>query len=96
MRFEWDQRKDKSNRAKHGISFSEACGVFADSMQLNLFDPAHSQEEERWTTLGTSLSGRLLVVIHTYKERGGRETVRIISARKATSNESRDYFARRK
>ena len=96
MKFEWDQPKDRMNRAKHEVTFTEACGVFADSMHLSLFDPGHSQEEDRWMTLGISLTGKVLVVAHTYRETGGKETVRIISARKANPNESKEYFSRRK
>jgi uncharacterized protein len=85
--FEWDSKKADSNYSKHGVSFSEAMTVFGDPLAATGFDPAHSQEEDRFLTLGLSADGRLLVVSHTNRE----EIVRIISARQATRRESKDY-----
>lgn len=95
MKFQWDATKEKINKKKHGIAFSEACLVFADAYLLTLFDGHHSEDEERWITMGQTPEGKIVVVSHTY--RGGRdeETVRIISARKATKNETNQYFERR-
>ncbi|MHB1157265.1 MAG: BrnT family toxin [Phycisphaerales bacterium] len=87
LTFEWDARKAKTNRRKHGVSFGEAAGVFGDARSLTIHDSAHSQREDRYVTLGLSQNGRLWVVVHT--ERG--DTIRIISARKATVNEQRTY-----
>ena len=69
MKFEWDSEKEKTNRQKHKISFLEACYVFADKYMLTLYDDEHSADEDRWTTIGQTLSSRMLVVVHTYRER---------------------------
>lgn len=96
MRFEWDPEKDKTNRNKHKVAFPEACYVFADKYMLTFFDEEHSENEERWITLGQISTGKILVVSHTYRKIRGKESVRIISARKATKREERQYFERRK
>jgi uncharacterized DUF497 family protein len=80
MDFEWDDAKADSNEQKHGVSFTEAMTVFADPLSLTGYDPDHSDDENRYITMGLSAAGRLLVVSHT--DRG--EKVRIISARKAS------------
>ena len=92
LRFEWDEKKYKLNQKKHGISFLEAQTVFSDENGLLLDDPDHSLEEERYVILGMSSKLRLLVISHTYR----REDliVRIISARKATRMEQRQYWSR--
>ena len=95
MKFEWDINKDEQNKQKHKVSFSEACQVFADNYSLNLFDNEHSIEEPRWVTMGQIPEGEILVVIHTFREILGKEVVRIISARKASKKEKKQYFARR-
>ncbi len=89
MRFTWDGNKAKANRAKHGISFEEASTVFADPNALRIFDPDHSETEDRFLLLGLSNSLRLLIACHCYREKAG--LIRIISARKATKNESKDF-----
>jgi uncharacterized DUF497 family protein len=89
--FEWDSSKAWSNQSKHGVSFQQASQVFKDSMALTVFDEEHSLDEERWTTLGQLLNGQYLVVIHTFVQQGDRVDIRIISARKATKNEIRQY-----
>jgi len=63
---------------------------------LTLYDDEHSAEEDRWTTIGQSLSNRILVVVHTYRKIKDKESVRIISARKATKHEEEQYFERRR
>ena len=85
--FEWDENKAKVNLAKHGVSFEEATTVFGDPLSLTIPDPAHSQSEARSIILGHSHEQKLLVVIHT--ERG--DTIRIISARRASRRERKDY-----
>jgi len=65
IRFEWDPRKARRNLRKHGIEFSEASTVFADTFSITIPDPDHSQGEERWVTIGLSTRRRLLVVVHT-------------------------------
>jgi uncharacterized DUF497 family protein len=91
-RFEWDHRKDAENQRKHGITFEEARTVFADEYALLLDDPDHSGAEERFILLGLSAAVRMLVVVHTY--RAPDDTIRIISARKASKPERRQYDAR--
>ncbi len=90
IRFEWDENKNCSNIKKHGISFEEAKTVFYDNNARLISDPDHSDQEDRFIILGMSMNLKILLVIHTYKERD--ELIRIISARKATKNESKIYF----
>ena len=94
MKFEWDTEKEKANIKKHGISFEQASYVFADPFALNLYDKEHSIDEDRWILLGKSLNEVILVVVHTFKDEVGVEYVRIISARKATTNEIKEYQKR--
>ncbi len=89
LSFEWDPNKDLINRRKHGVSFEEAATVFQDVNALVIDDPEHSEEEERFIILGYSLRAYLLVVCHCY--RASESIIRIISARKATTNETRQY-----
>jgi uncharacterized DUF497 family protein len=77
------------------VTFLEACYAFADKYLLTLFDDKHSEEEDRWITIGQTPTNKLLVVIHTYRKIKGKEAVRIISARKATRHEEKQYFERR-
>jgi len=92
MDFDWDENKARINIEKHGISFEEARTVFYDEEALTIFDPDHSSDEDRFVILGLSSTTRLLTVCHCY--RGSNETIRIISARKATSNEAKIYRER--
>ncbi len=85
--FEWDERKAKHNEWKHKVSFKEALTVFADPLSVTIPDPLHSEDEERFVTVGMSSRGRLLVVVHTDRE----GTIRIISARRATRRERKNY-----
>jgi len=85
--FDWNPEKEVRNRRKHGVSFREAATVFGDPLSITFPDPDHSKEEERYVTIGMSQQGRILVVAHT--EEG--DTVRIISARRATRRERRFY-----
>jgi len=86
-RFEWDPVKAAANQRVHGVSFEEASTVFGDPLSQTTADPDHSGRESRYLLLGISTWQRLLVVIHT--ERG--ESIRIISARKATRAERQQY-----
>ena len=86
-RFEWGARKARANRAKHGVSFDEAVTVFGDPLGRVIEDPHHSQSEERLMLLGHPVRRRLLVVMFT--ERG--DAIRLLSARRATRRERRDY-----
>lgn len=85
--FDWDTKKAASNRQKHGVSFEEATSVFADTLSILLPDPSHSVGEQRYLVLGMSVRGRLLVV--SFAERPPR--TRLISARRATPRERRNY-----
>ena len=87
LQFEWDEDKARRNLKKHGVSFEEASSVFGDSLALTIPDPLHSEEEERFITLGESHRRRLLVVVST--DRGDR--TRVISARVATPRERKQY-----
>lgn len=91
MRFEWDENKNQLNKHKHHISFEEAVSVFYDVDALVRDDPDHSQNEERFVILGMSNQAHLLIVCHCYRE--SDMVIRIISARKATATESRQYHA---
>ena len=87
--FSWDDRKAAENARKHKVSFKEAVSVFLDEKAGDFFDPDHSEHEDRFLMLGMSWRLRLLVVHYTIRE-GGR-LIRIISARKATRNETEAY-----
>ncbi len=92
IRFEWDPRKERRNREKHGIGFDEASTVFADTLSITISDPNHSEGEERWVIIGVSLHQHLLVVVHT--EDNEQQIIRIISARPADPGERREYEER--
>ena len=87
--FEWDDRKNRANRAKHGVSFEEARSAFFDHNARVTPDPEHSEDEERFVLLGLSTSLRILVVCHCYRQED--KIIRIISARKADRDEQQQY-----
>ena len=87
--FAWDDRKNQENQSKHGISFEEATTIFADENARLINDPEHSQSEDRFILLGFSAKLRILVVVHAYRQ--DEKEVRIISARKATPKERKQY-----
>lgn len=89
LRFEWDEKKNRRNRSKHGIWFEEAQSVFDDPNARVFQDIEHSQEEERLIILGISAVARVLVVVHCF--RASESIICIISARKATKKEIRFY-----
>jgi len=90
--FQWDPRKAMANRRKHAVPFEQAVTVFRDPRALSIYDVEHSEHEDRWVTLGISAAGGLLVVHPTYQRmRSGMVRIRIISCRKATRRESRQY-----
>ena len=93
MNFVWDENKAVINLRKHGVSFSEASTVFDDCDALRIYDPDHSEEEDRFIMLGMSSALRILVVCHCCREND--EQIRIISARKATKNETATYNRRK-
>ena len=89
MKIVWDEKKNRDNILKHKISFEEAQTVFYDPEGKIIADPDHSAEEDRFIILGLSKMLHLLVVCHCYRE--NEEIIRIISARKATKYESKQY-----
>ncbi|MBU4305486.1 MAG: BrnT family toxin [Candidatus Omnitrophica bacterium] len=93
IRFVWDTKKDEINQKKHRISFQEAQTVFLDDIAQMIYDPDHSESEDRFLLLGMSMRLRILVVCHCYREND--EIIRIISARKATKKEEKQYYAKR-
>lgn len=88
--FEWDENKNTINKKKHHVAFEEAKTVFYDEEALVIDDPEHSKEEERFIILGLSKKANLLVVCHCY--RASETVIRIISARKATKKETKQYY----
>lgn len=89
IQFEWDARKERRNRQEHGVGFDEASTALADTLSITIPDPDHSDDEERWVTMGFSHRRRLLVVVHT--EHDEQQIVRIISARPADPDERRQH-----
>ena len=88
LTFEWDDKKSASNQKKHGVSFEEAKTVFSDQFARLIADPDHSDDEDRFILLGTSISSRLLVVCHCVRV---DDAIRLISARKADKQEREIY-----
>lgn len=90
--FEWDPIKAKENLRKHRISFDRAAEIFLDPLVISIVDEEHSEHEERWVSLGKDRRGSLLILIHTFLEVSAEECkIRIISARKASKRETRQY-----
>ena len=87
MGFEWDIEKTETNRRKHGVDFADAVSVLEDPSALTLED--EREAEERFVTMGMDSLGRILVVVYTWRG----ERVRLISARRATRSERRQYEA---
>jgi hypothetical protein len=90
--FEWDPTKAKANKVKHKVSFELYATVFKDPRALSIYDHEHSRDEDRWITLGLASNGSLLVVHHTFNHiNGDIVAIRIISSRKATKKEKKQY-----
>ncbi|MGB0937975.1 MAG: BrnT family toxin [Colwellia sp.] len=89
IKFEWNSTKAVINFKKHGISFEEAKSVFFDDFALQFFDQDNSGTEDRFLMLGMSNETNLLIICHCERDDGN--TIRLISARKATKNESKNY-----
>jgi uncharacterized DUF497 family protein len=87
MEFEWDDSKAEANLRKHGVSFDEAASVLGDPLAITFFDPAHSDDKDRFLTIGMSKEGRVVILSHTDRD----DRIRIISAREATRGERRGY-----
>lgn len=90
--FEWDPNKARKNKRKHKVSFERATQIFLDPFQISIFDDEHSSDEDRWITIGKSSHDDLMVVVHTLEQIAEDEChIRIISARKATKKETKQY-----
>jgi len=90
--FEWDLAKAEQNLRKHKVTFQRAATIFRDPRAISIFDEEHSEEEDRWITMGSDDSGTILVLVHTFRKIDESSyTVRIISARKATKREREQY-----
>ena len=89
MDFNWDPKKAILNKQKHNITFEEAVTVFFDPLPKIATDPDHSSNENRYILIGHSRKQNLLFVVHLYKEK--TDSIRIISARKATKKEKKDF-----
>jgi uncharacterized DUF497 family protein len=89
INFYWDENKAKSNLIKHKISFEEAKTVFDDDNARLIYDPDHSEDEDRFILLGQSCNFKVLTVVHCYRD--DENNIRIISARKSTKNEEKQY-----
>jgi len=87
IEFEWDPSKAKENLRKHGVSFDEGAAIFQDPLGITIYDPDHSIQENRYITIGSTLTGRVIMVGHT--DRYGR--TRIINAREITRKERKAY-----
>jgi hypothetical protein len=92
VQFEWDPEKAIENLAKHGVSFDEASTVFGDPLAGTILDPRRASDEIRFVTIGLSTTQRLIVVAHTDRD----DRIRIISARRATRRERRNYESKPK
>ena len=91
MFFDWDSNKNLTNIEKHGISFEQAQEIFLDPLHLSILDERFSDFEERWITIGATESAEVIVVAHLYFVEEPEERIRIISARRATPRERRQY-----
>ena len=89
MKFDWAERKNRLNKTKHGVSFEVAAHVFSDPNRLERYDQGHSDDEDRWITIGMVHPAVLVVV---YTEHNGGESLRLISARQANEREQKAYY----
>jgi uncharacterized DUF497 family protein len=92
--FEWDPRKAEANAAKHGVTFDDAVTVFLDPDALDGPDLQHSSAEPRFRRLGQAADGQVLMVAHTLRRSSHAETIRIISARRASRRERAAYASK--
>ena len=90
--FDWDPVKERANNRRHRVSFRQAATVFRDANQLSISDEEHSDAEERWVTIGFDSAGVLRVIVHTFEQlEEDICLIRMISARRATSAEEKQY-----
>jgi uncharacterized protein len=87
LEFEWNPAKAEANLKEHGVSFDEATTVFRDTLSITIWDPDHSDSEDRFIDIGVSHRMQLLVVSYTERQ----DRIRIISARRATRAERKSY-----
>jgi len=92
MVFVWDEKKNRSNRRKHGISFETAARIFEDPNVVSYLD-CMVEQEERWHSIGNAGGIAIILVVHTSEEQNGEEEIRIISARKASPRERALYHS---
>jgi len=85
--FEWNSDKAKKNIKVHNVSFEEASTAFRDTLSLTIYDPLHSDKEDRIVILGNSYKNHLLVTVFTER----LDRIRIISSRIATKTERIQY-----
>jgi uncharacterized DUF497 family protein len=90
LRFTWDEKKNRANARKHGVTFEEAQSSFSDEYAREFYDPDHSRDEDRFLLLGLSARLRILVISHCFRE--SETLIRIISARKADKEEQQNYW----
>lgn len=91
MRFDWDKNKNISNINKHGISFKDASEIFFDKDTIYIPDPDHSEMEDRWIAIGNIKFLEIIVVVFVDKSSDREEVLRIVSARKATKKEQKQF-----
>lgn len=92
LKFEWDPNKNEINKKKHGLSFETAKEVFYDEFAILFDDPDHSEEEDRFLIIGSIRTEQICIVSHCYRD--NENTIRIISARRATKGERKIYLDR--
>lgn len=92
LEFEWDENKNKLNKEKHGITFEEAKDVLYDEDALLVFDKNHSNFEDRYLMVGMIKTLNIIAIVFCIRE---KEKIRIISARKATIEERKEYEERK-
>ena len=88
--FEWDENKNEINKKKHGLSFETAKEVFYDDDSIVFDDPDHSVGEERFLIIGMTVSSKICIVSHCYRD--SDNVIRLISAREATKREKQTYY----
>ena len=93
MKIEWDEKKNRANIKKHGVSFKEASEIFDYPLVASSLDKRYDYHDERWVSFGTAKNGKVIAVGHLYwlSENDGEEHIRIITARKATKKEREQY-----
>jgi uncharacterized DUF497 family protein len=92
MVFAWDEKKNRINRRKHGVSFETAARIFEDPNVVSYRDRV-VDDEERWHAIGCAGGIAILLVVHTSEEQHGEEEIRIISARKASPSDRALYYS---